>query len=95
MPRLTNRRAARLNYAKGRTFFENRQLEEARNWFARALALSPDYLPALQGMAEVLVRTNMVNDAAAFLARALVVPDVRAEELGQGATLPGPAHGSD
>jgi len=72
MPRLTNRRAARLNYAKGRTFFENRQLEEARNWFARALALSPDYLPALQGMAEVLVRTNMVNDAAAFLERALV-----------------------
>lgn len=54
--RVRPRRAARLCYAKGRTFLEQSELGQARDWFLKAISLSPDYLAALQGISEVLLR---------------------------------------
>lgn len=68
---LTRRRRAKLYYAKGRTFLEQNKLEAAKDCFLDALSLSPDYLAALQGVSMVLLRMDMVQDAAGFLERAL------------------------
>ncbi len=69
----TARRKARLHFAKGRTYLEKRELEKAKSSFMESIRFSPDYVAALQAMAEVLLRLDAVDDAAGFLDRALRV----------------------
>lgn len=66
-------RLAKLHFAQARTFLEMRNLDAARDSFLKALQYSPEHLPALQGIAEVLIRQNKIDDAAGFVDRALEV----------------------
>jgi len=76
---VSRRRKARLHFARGRTYLEKREvekpgdLEAAKSSFLNAIELSPDYVPALQGIAEIFIRNNAMDEAAGFLQRALKV----------------------
>jgi tetratricopeptide (TPR) repeat protein len=69
----TPKRRAKLHFAMGRTYLEMRELEQAKECFLKALHQNSEYVPALQGISEVLLRLNQVEDAAGFLERALRV----------------------
>jgi Tfp pilus assembly protein PilF len=64
-------RRARLHFARGRVFWETRKADAARVEFLKALEFVPNFLPALQGVAEVLLTQKHEDDAAGFIERAL------------------------
>jgi len=66
-------RLARLHFARGRVFWETRRPDGARTEYLKALELAPNFLPALQGVAEVLLTQGQIDDASGFNERALKV----------------------
>jgi tetratricopeptide (TPR) repeat protein len=64
-------RLAKLHFAQARTFLEMRNHDAARESFLKALQYRPEYLPALQGIAELLLKQDKIDDAAGFIGRAL------------------------
>lgn len=66
-------RKARISFARARAYLEMQKPEEAKEQFLRALDFSPEFLPALQGISEVLIKLGLTDDAWGFLERALQV----------------------
>ena len=66
-------RLNRLHFARGRVFWETRKPDGARTEYLKALELAPNSLPALQGVAEVLLTQGHIDDASGFVERALKV----------------------
>lgn len=64
-------RRAKLHFARGRVFKETRNPDAARAEFLKALGLAPNFLPALQGVSEVLLTQGHIEDASGFIDRAL------------------------
>ena len=64
-------------FARARVYLEKREsispedLEAAKLNLLKSIELSPDYVPALQGIAGILIRINKIDDASGFLERAL------------------------
>jgi len=66
-------RKSKLFFAKARTYLEKRDLEAARDHFLKSLELHEDFLPALEGITEVLLKLDQIEDAEGFINRALKV----------------------
>lgn len=80
-------RKARLHFARGRVFWETRKPESAKAEFLKALDLSPNYLPALQGVSEALLTTGNTADASGFIERALKVSPMDSHSLSMKADI--------
>lgn len=66
-------RIARIEVAKARANMEMRRFEPAKKAFLAALAAVPDWQPALQGMAELMLRMGHRDEAFGFVEQALKV----------------------
>jgi tetratricopeptide (TPR) repeat protein len=69
----TSYRRARLHFGKGRAFLEARDFNQAKDEFLTALADNPKLLPALQGIIEVLMKTDAEEEAWPFIEQALAI----------------------
>jgi len=80
-------RKARLHFARGRVFWETRKPELAKVEFLKALDLSPNYLPALQGVSEALLTQGHIEDSSGFIERALKVSPMDSHSLSMKADI--------
>ncbi len=80
-------RRARLHFARGRIHWETRKPDLARAEYLKALDLSPNFLPALQGVSEILLTQGHIEDASGFIERALKVSPMDSFSLSRKADI--------
>lgn len=83
----TPHRKARVLFAFARTELEAHRFEEAKKYYVKVLDVNPEYMPALQGLTEVLLRDNHVKEAETFVNRAIKVAPMNSWSLSTHAEL--------
>jgi len=83
----SDRRQVRILFAIARTHLEAKKDEEAKKFYLRTLDLNPNFLPALEGITELLLKKNNIKEADGFVQRAIKVAPMNSWALGAHADL--------
>jgi tetratricopeptide (TPR) repeat protein len=83
----SRRRQVRILFAIARTHFEARRDEEAKRSYLKTLDVDPNFLPALEGITELLLKGNKVPEADGFVQRAIKVAPMNSWALGAHADI--------
>ncbi len=81
------RQQVRILFAIARTHFEARRDDEAKKFYLRTLDIDPKFLPAIQGVTELLLKSNNVKEAEGFVHRAIEIAPMNSWALGAHADL--------
>lgn len=76
------RREVRILFAIARSHFEAKRDDEAKKFYLRTLDADPNFLPALQGITELLLKAKRIQEADGFVKRAIEVAPMNSWALG-------------